>query len=82
MTFFRKNFKGFEKVDSPTFQQIRYYVNGNFSNTIKLLIRKVDVLKWKQVFQNVFVVAIGRVLEIVTDANIILFIGMVTNGRW
>jgi len=38
MTKFRKIFDGFEKVDSPTFQQIRYYVNGNFSKAIKLLI--------------------------------------------
>ena len=38
MTVFRKIFNGFEKVDSPTFQQVRYYINGNFSKAIKLLI--------------------------------------------
>jgi len=38
MTVFRKIFNGFEKVDSPTFQQIRYYINGNFGKAVRLLI--------------------------------------------
>ncbi len=38
MTILRKIFNGFEIVDSPTFTQIKYYVNGNFSKAIKLLI--------------------------------------------
>jgi len=50
MTVFRKIFNGFELVDSPTLQQVKYYVNGNFSKAVRLLItiygKKCIVCDW------------------------------------
>jgi len=50
MTVFRKIFNGFELVDSPTFQQVKYYINGNFPKAIRLLItiygKKCIVCDW------------------------------------